>query len=180
MLSSLPARGTGEKAEPARLTSGLLGWKSALYGCAPWYIGSGIFRAVQDTHGWDPEALKSQDHRTVETGSDPLRSSSPILLLKAGSTRKVAQNHASKDGNTIIIWATGASVEQPSWRKSVSLHINRVFWVSICTHCFLSSCWALLRRVCFCLLHYYSDTEVLVCIDEIFWASLGEESWCSQ
>lgn len=129
-----------------------IGLKVCLYGCASWYVG--IFRAVQDTHGWDPEALKSLDHRTVEVESDLLRSSSPILPLKAGSTRKVAQDHISRDVDSMMFWATCASVGQPSQRKSVSLHVNGVFWVSVCMHCFLSSCWALLRRVWFCLLYY--------------------------
>lgn len=122
----------------------------------------------------DPVALKSLDHRAIEIESGPLRWSRPILLLKAGSTRKVAQDHASKDEDSIMFWVTGASVGQPSQRKSVLLHINGVFWVSVCIQCFLSSCWALLRRVWFCLLYYCSNTEVLVCIDKIL---LSFSSW---
>lgn len=143
------------------------------------YAGSGIFRAVQDTHGWDPEALKSQDHRIIEVGRDPLRSSSPTLLLKAGSTWKVAQDHTSQDGDSIMFWATCASVGQPSQRKKCSIAYNRVFLsFSLCPlllvqllgtaeeSLILSSLLPLLR-------YWYA-------LVRSFWTSQGEESWLSQ
>lgn len=153
--------------------------KVCLCGCASWYAGSGIFRAVQDTHGWDPEALKSQDHRIIEVGRDPLRSSSPTLLLKTGSTWKVDQDHTSQDGDSIMFWATCASVGQPSQRKKCSIAYNRVFLsFSLCLlllvqllgtpeeSLILSSLLPLLR-------YWYA-------LVRSFWTSQGEESWLSQ
>lgn len=81
---TLAVRGTAGRAEPERQTSGLLGWKSASYECASWYVASDIFRVVQGTYGWDAGWV--QDHRIIEVGSDPLRSRNTILLVKAGST----------------------------------------------------------------------------------------------
>lgn len=130
------------------------------------YAGSGIFRAVQDTHGWDPEALKSQDHRIIEVGRDPLRSSSPTLLLKAGSTWKVAQDHTSQDGDSIMFWATCASVGQPSQRKKCSIAYKWSFsefqFVPVASCPVAGHCWGESDSV-----SSTTSSEILVCIGKI-------------